>query len=158
MAGQKFSLDMAEYLYDPDGEQLKFEIKVADPTVLHINPAENILHATTLSYGITDVTIIASDSRDLKCTLTFRVAVKDPSVPVNVYPNPVKDYMNISTLDVAETNVKVLSSTGQTVYDQTSEISAFYPARIDMTDCAPGTYEVSVSFGGNTYKKTIVKL
>ncbi len=158
MAGQKMTLDMAQYLYDPDGEQLAFDIKVSDPTVLHINPAANILYATTLSYGITDVIITAFDSRGLKCTLTFRVAVKDPSTPVSVYPNPVKDFVNVSTMDAAETNVKIVSSTGKVVYDQTGEVSAFYPARVDMMDCAPGVYDVTVTFGGTSYKNTIVKL
>lgn len=158
MAGQKLTLDMSEYLHDPDGEQLKFDISVADPTVLHINPNGNMLHATTLAYGTTDVTIVASDSRNLTCTLTFRVVVRDPSVSVTMYPNPVKDYLNISTLDVAQTNIRIVSATGQTVYDETGDVSAFYPAKIDMKSCAPGVYNVTVSFGGDTYQRTIVKL
>ena len=126
--------------------------------ILHINPAENILHATTLGYGLTEVTIVASDSRGLSCTLVFKVLVKDPSDPLQVYPNPVVDWLNISTLDAAETSVKITSSTGKTIYDVTDEVSAFEPARIDMSGFAPGRYRLTVIFDGAEYVRTIVKL
>ena len=67
---------MTEHLSDPDGETLKFDISITDKTILHINPAGNILHATTLGYGVTDVVIVASDSRGLKCTLPFKLRIK----------------------------------------------------------------------------------
>ena len=158
MEGERFSLDMSEYLSDPDGEQLKFNITISDNTVLHINPKENILNATTLSYGVTDVKIVASDSRGLKCTLEFKVLIKDFSKPVEIYPNPVKDYMTISTMEAEQTHVKIVSSTGKVVYEVTEEISAFYPATVDMRANAPGVYNVTVEFGGTTYNKTIVKI
>ena len=101
---------------------------------------------------------MASDSRGLTCTLTFKVLVKDPSNPLVMYPNPVVDFLNISTMDVAETKITILSSTGRTMYDETGDVSAFYPARIDMSSFAPGRYVVNVSFGGNDYQRNIVKL
>ena len=135
-----------------------FRISITDKTVLHINPAGNILHATTLGYGVTDVVIVASDSRGLKCTLPFKVLVKDPSSPLTMYPNPVVDYLNVSTMEEMPTHVRILSSTGKVVYDQTSDVSAFEPARIDMTANAPGQYQVTVEFGGQVFNRTIVKL
>lgn len=156
--GLKFSLDMSEYLDDPDGEQLSFEITMSNKAILHINPVDNVLHATTLMYGKTDVTIIATDSRGLTCTLTFQVVVKDPKKPLEVYPNPVVDWLNISTLEVTSTHIRIVSSTGKSVYDQTQDVGAVEPARIDMTSCAPGVYNLYVSFSGTDYKKTIVKL
>lgn len=158
MPGEKLTLDMAEFLSDPDGEVLKFDISISDNTILHINPSDNFLYATTLSYGLTDVIIVASDSRGLTCTLTFKVLVKDPSNPLVMYPNPVVDFLNISTMDVAETKITILSSTGRNMYDETGDVSAFNPARIDMSSFAPGRYVVNVSFGGNDYQRNIVKL
>jgi hypothetical protein len=158
MEGQKFSLDMSEYLSDPDGEQLKFDIRITNKAVLHINQAENVLHATVLMFGTTDVTIVATDARGLSCTLTFRVVVKDPEKPLEVYPNPVTDWLNISTLDVQPTHIMILSHTGQTVYEATQDVGAVEPARIDMSSCAPGTYALQVSFAGHDYRRTIVKI
>lgn len=157
-AGLKLQLDMAEYLHDPDGEQLKFDIKMSNKAVLHINQAENILHATTLMFGTTDVTIVASDSRGLTCTLTFKVVVKDPKKPLEVYPNPVVDWLNISTMDVEPTHIVITSSTGQAIYDATQDVGAVEPARIDMSAFAPGVYNLYVSFAGTDYRRTIVKL
>ena len=158
LEGWKFSINMAEHLSDPDGEQLKFDISISDRTVLHINPKDNILNATTLSYGVASVKITATDSRGLKCVLEFKVLIKDPEKPVEMYPNPVKDWLNISTMDVASTNIKIWSSTGQVVYDKTSDVSAFEPAAIDMRACPPGVYRVEVTFDNKNYNRTIVKL
>ena len=156
--GLKFTLDMAEFLDDPDGEQLAFDIRMSNKSVLHINQAENVLHATTLMYGSTEVTIVASDARGLSCTLTFKVVVKDPQKPLEVYPNPVTDWLNISTMDVEPTHIRIVSATGQTVYDATQDVGATEPARIDMSACAPGVYDLQVSFGSTDYRRTIVKL
>ncbi len=155
--GRKFSIDMSEHLSDPDGETLKFNITISDRNVLHINPKDNILNATTLSYGMTDVTIVASDSRGLTCTLTFKVLIKDPSKPVEYYPNPVTDYLNIRTMDAEETSIRIISSTGKVYYNETYEVSAVNPASVDMRSCPPGVYMVEVAFGGETFRQNIVK-
>lgn len=155
---QRFSIDMSEYLEDPDGEQLKFEISISDRTVLHINPVGNILNATTLSYGVTEVTIKAIDSRGLSCELPFKVLIKDPSRPVEVFPNPVKDWLTVSTMQELSTRITIVSSTGKSVYDATSPVSAFNPAEIDMRECAPGVYKLTVEYDGQSHIRNIVKL
>ena len=157
-AGMKFSLDMSEYLDDPDGEQLKFEIKMSNPGILHVNPSGNNLHATTMMYGNTDVTIVASDARGMSCTLSFKVVVKDPEKPLEVYPNPVVDWLNISTLDLVPTHIQIFSAMGQSVFDEIQDVGAVEPAKIDMSACAPGVYTLNVSFSGEVYQRTIVKL
>lgn len=156
--GERFTVDMAEHLEDPDGEQLSFNVDISDRNVLHANPSGNILYVTALGYGNADVVITASDSRGETCTLTFSVAVKDPSTSLEVYPNPVTDYLNIRTGEEMETTIQIMTSTGASVFESTSPISAFSPAHIDMRDFAPGRYTVNVSYGGNTFTRNIVKL
>jgi len=156
--GETFTLNMDEYLHDPDGEQLKYTITSSEKGVLHINPSGNNLHATILAYGRTDVSITATDSRGETCVLSFSVLVKDPSRPVEVFPNPVSDFLNVRTMDPAQTRIMIASSTGQIVYDVTSEVSAVDPARIDMTPYAPGIYSVTVTFSDTEHKEVIVKL
>lgn len=157
-SGERFTLNMDEYLEDPDGEHLKYAVSVSDKSVIHINPSDNKLHATVLAYGKADISITASDARGEKCVLTFTVLVKDPSKPVELFPNPVSDYLNVRTLEQKPTRIVIASSTGQIVYDETSEVSAIDPASIDMTACAPGMYSVNVSFAEAEYKSVIVKL
>lgn len=159
MPGEKFTLDMDEYLHDPDGEQLSYSISISDRTVLHINPSGNILNATALDYGLANVTVVAADAKGLTCSLTFRVLVKDVEEDtLEIYPNPVSDYLNIGTGKETEIHVTVRSSAGNVMYDSVCTSSLFEPARIDMRSLAPGRYVVTVGLGGNTYSRNIVKL
>ena len=156
--GQELTLDMAEYVFDEDGEQLKYDVELSNATVAHLNPKGNTIYVTALSYGSVDVTLTAKDARNEKVVFTFKVTVKDPSKPLSVYPNPVRDYVNIGTLEMAETTILIYNSTGQVVHEETSQVSGIEPATIDMRDCAPGVYSVAVTFGGKEYKQNIVKL
>lgn len=156
--GEKVTIDMSEHIQDPDGEQLKFDINISDRNILHINPSGNTLHITALGYGNCDVTIVASDSRGESCTLTFSVLIKDPSSSLEVYPNPVTDFLNVRTGEEMDTRIRITGPAGQTIYDKTAPVSAFSPAKIDMSGCAPGRYSVTVSYGGNEFIHTVVKL
>lgn len=156
--GKEFTLDMDEYVNDPDGEQLKYDITISDAKVLHVVAKGNQLLGTALGYGAAEVQIVAKDARGESVTLTFKAQVKDPSTPVSVYPNPVKDFVNVSTLDAAETRILIVGQTGKKFYDKTSVVSGYEPARIDMTSCPPGVYSMTVTFGGKDYKQNVVKL
>ena len=156
--GREFIIDMTEYVDDPDGEQLKYEATISNPKVAHVTSKGNQLIGTALSYGSVDVTVVAKDARGEKVTFTFKVTVKDPSDPLSLYPNPVKDFLNVATLDLADTEIVISSSTGKVMFHEVMKVSAQDPARIDMTSYVPGTYSVHVKFGGKVYKKNVVKL
>ena len=155
--GEKFTINMADYVEDPDGESLKYNVKISNVSVLHLNPKGDIMNGTALAYGMTDVTIKALDSREKYCELSFKVAVPDPDKPVSVYPNPVKDMLYVSTGSLASTLITIYSETGKKVFETTSDVSMVSPANIDMSRQAPGKYLVKVKIGSNEYKKTIVK-
>ena len=104
------------------------------------------------------MTVVAKDARGEKVTFTFKVTVKDPSDPLSLYPNPVKDYLNVATLDLVDTEIIISSSTGKVMFHDVMKVSAQDPARIDMSSYVPGTYSVQVRFGGKEYKKNVVKL
>ena len=157
--GQEIQLDMADYVYDDDGEQLRYDITVSNPKVVVVNADKNNLIVTSMGYGTSDVEVIAKDARGEKVVLTFKVVVKDPSQPVTVYPNPVVDYVNVATLDPVETEIVIYSSTGALMVATTpTEVGALQPATIDMSTYAPGVYTMLVRFGGKEYKETVVKL
>ncbi len=156
--GKEFSLDMKQYATDPDGEPFKYEISISDPKILHIVAKGDQLLGTALGYGKTNVEIKAKDAKGEAVSFTFLVQIKDPSDPLAVYPNPVTDFVNVETLDAAETRIRIISQTGKTFHDSTSTVSGYEPARIDMTSCPPGMYTIAVEFGGKEYKKNIVKL
>ena len=156
--GREFIIDMTEYVYDRDPEQLKYDVTMSSATIAHITSKGDKLIGTSLGYGSVDVTVTAKDARGEKVVFTFKVTVKDPSDPLSLYPNPVKDFLNVATLDPADTEIIIASSTGKVMFQETMTVSAQEPARIDMTSYVPGTYSVKVKFGGKEYKKNVVKL
>ncbi len=156
--GDDFTLKMSEFVNDPDGDELRYDVTVSDPQVLHIVTKNGSLLGTALGYGTADVEVKARDAKGETAVFTFKVQVKDPSKPLSIYPNPVVDFVNVGTLDPAETHIRIVSQSGKTVYDGTSTVSGYEPAKIDMSTCAPGMYVINVSFGGKDYKENIVKL
>ena len=156
--GREFIIDMTEHVMDPDPEQLKYDVTVSNPALGHIISKGDKLIGTSLGYGSADVTVVAKDARGEKVTFTFKLTVKDPSDPLSLYPNPVKDYLNVATLDLADTEIIISSSTGKVMFHDVMKVSAQDPARIDMSSYVPGTYSVQVRFGGKEYKKNVVKL
>ena len=156
--GDVFTINMRGHVSDPDGEELKYEVRVSDPKILYVTIKGNELIGTALGYGTCDVQIIAKDAKGESILFDFKVAVKDFDNQLDIYPNPVKDYLYISTLDNTSARILLKSSTGRALLDQTSDVSAFEPARIDMTANAPGQYKVTVEFGGQVFNRTIVKL
>ncbi|MBE6232906.1 MAG: T9SS type A sorting domain-containing protein [Bacteroidales bacterium] len=156
--GKEFVIDMTKYVNDPDGEQLKYEAAVTNSKILHINAKGDNLIGTALNYGLTDVRLTAKDSREESVEFSFKVQVKDPSEPMSVYPNPVTDYVNIGTLEMAETVISIYNSTGKLMYEETLQVSGMEPARIDMSAFAPGTYVIKAEFGGWHYTQNIVKI
>lgn len=157
-SGEVYSLDLSKYFTDVDGDALKYECLSSNERVAFVNANGNTAYVTATGYGNAEATITARDARSEGCSLTFKVAVKDASDPLEVYPNPVTDYLNIRTLDETNTNIVITSSTGQIILDESMTMSVFNPVKVDMTPYAPGIYSVSVTLQGKQYKKTIVKL
>lgn len=162
--GAKMSIDMSEYLHDPDGETLKFSITISDKSILHINPKDNILNFTTLDYGKVKVEIVASDAKGLSCTLSFSVLVRNPDSPASIYPNPLvknddgKYILHVCGGTSADTYVKVVSSSGYKVFEGEGVSDAFDPFEVDMSNCSPGVYTVTARIGENETIKKIIKL
>ncbi|MBR4774806.1 MAG: S8 family serine peptidase [Bacteroidales bacterium] len=155
----RFTLDMAEYIQDPDGETLRYSINISNRNVVTLNQQGNILYGSLMGYGLSDITLTGADAKGLTTTLTFKVLVSKGDEPFKAYPNPVVNTLNIT---VEEQNpvdvlVKIISSTGQTVYENTIKAGAFDPYQIDLSACPPGRYTLSMEYNGKSEQKTIIK-
>ncbi len=156
--GKAVSADLTGYISDPDGEIPVFEAVSSDKQKIYAAVDGQTLTCTSLAYGICDVTVKATDARGLTCTMSFKVGVPDPSVPVLVYPSQVRDYLNISTGMAATAKVTIRTSAGNSVYSASEEVSCIRPLAVDMRECAPGRYSVRIETGGKEYVRNIVKL
>ncbi len=157
--GEEFTFDMSEYVTEPDGDDIRYDVNISDPTVVYAKVKKGQLVGVALSYGVANVQVKAKDAKGASATFDFKIQVNsDPTAPLSVYPYQVVDYVSVSTGTDTSAQIRVVSQTGKTVYNQTANVGGYNPVKIDMTSCAPGMYAVIVSYGGNEYKENIVKL
>lgn len=106
------------------------------------------------------VTVTAGDYFGKTCSREFVVMSRDNRVPVDLYPNPVKDRMNIRMGKEVQGKIGVtLYNTGGTqVWESAETISPFDPAQVDLSRLPGGSYVVVVKYNGKEYKNNIVKL
>ena len=156
--GTRFSLNMSDYFTDPDGEDLRYSFSLSDPSVAQLLQDGDKISGTILKYGVTTVTISAIDARMATAKVEFKILARDAAVEYAAYPNPVVDVLRVATgKDLVDVNVRIVSQTGNVVFDGNLKSSAFEPAEIDMSGCAPGKYSATFKFDSKEFKQTIVK-
>lgn len=156
--GAEFSLNMSDYFTDPDGETLRYSVSSSNPSAIYLTSNADKVIGTVLKFGTASVTITAIDAKNAIATAEFKVMARDPSVEYVAYPNPVKDVLRLATgKNLEDVTVKIVSQTGSVVYDGILKASAFEPAEIDMSGCAPGKYLATFKIGTKDYNETIIK-
>ena len=148
----------SDYFADEDGEQLVYTIVNSDESVANVNYSKGTFYVTALGLGYAEVTVTATDVRGEQASQHFRILVRESSEPVDVYPNPVKDILYVRTSEEASAQLKLVSVTGATVYENQLTISPFDPAKVNVKDLPAGNYTVILDYAGETIKKSIVKL
>lgn len=157
-AGMQMVLEMSDYVTDPDGEQLVYEISSSPVGIVHLNQVDDELNLTTLDYGNAHVTITGTDIRGESATLDLRVMVRKADASPDIYPTQVRDYLNVSDGTEKDLTITVSNVLGAVVYSQTVTCDAFSPAVIDARGWAPGRYNVKVESPGKSYAINIVKI
>ena len=155
---QTTQLKESDYFKDEDGELLSYTITNTDENVANVNYSKGIFYITSLNLGYSEVVVTATDIRGATVSQTFHILVRESNEAVDLYPNPVKDYLYVRTSETTSADVKVISSLGRIVFEETLNLSPFSPASVDMRNMAGGIYSVQVTCSGETYTKTIVKL
>ena len=151
---------VSEYFNDEDGEDLTYTFSFSNPTVVNMTYSKGKFLLTPMNYGSSEITITGTDVRNESVSQTFLVMVMDGSKEVSLYPNPVKDKLNIQLgLTADEVKVKIVSASGSTYFDGSLGAgSPFTPLTVSMTDAAAGQYTAVVTLDGKEYKSRIVKL
>ncbi len=156
--GEGFTLELPDYFQDPDGEDLNYSVSVSNPSIIRLYQNEYSISGLILKGGSTTVTVTALDSKKAMATAEFIIVARSDGAEYVAYPNPVKDVLKVATGKKAEAlSVKLTSQTGGVAFEGEFEASAFKPAGIDLTGCAPGKYKATFRFGGKEYEQTIIK-
>lgn len=151
---------VSEYFNDEDGEDLTYTFSFSNPAVVNMTYSKGKFLLTPMNYGSSEITITGTDVRNESVSQTFLVMVMDGSKEVSLYPNPVKDKLNIQLgLTADEVKVKIVSAAGSTYFDGSLGAgSPFNPLTVNMSDAVAGQYAVVVTLDGKEYKSRIVKL
>lgn len=156
--GNTVEININEYVTDEDGGPLSVLTSISDRNVVSYTYLNETITFTGKKLGMTEVNMTVTDSKGASVQVRFNVVVRDNSRPYDVYPNPVVDVLNIRTQDDADCTVTIRSASGSTVYSGQGSSSIDNPLKIDMTSAAPGQYTLQLSFGGESYMTTFVKL
>lgn len=151
---QAIKLKASEYFVDEDDEPLSYKITNTNESVANVNYNKGEIFITSLNFGYSDIKIVVTDARGTTAEQSFKILVRDSKEPVDVYPNPVRDYLYVRTSEELTNNVQIFSSLGAVVYSKEHTISAFEPAKIDVREFGAGIYTVVVG----DVRKTVVKL
>ncbi len=151
---------VSEYFYDEDGEDLTYTFSFSNPAVANMTYSKGKFLLTPMNYGSSEITITGTDVRKESVSQTFLVMVMDGSKEVSLYPNPVKDKLNIQLgLTADEVKVRIVSASGSIYFDGSLGAgSPFTPLTVSMSDAVAGQYTVVVTLDGKEYKSRIVKL
>lgn len=152
------TIDLSEYIRDNDGDKLLYSVDTADPDVARTGISKNFLTVTALGYGLTTITVTAKDACRETCTFSFRILVRDKSRPVDLYPNPVVDILNIRPGTDGIYAISISNKAGATVWSATVDAGPFHPLTVDLSGCSGGTYYVRIDGGGVDDTFTVVKI
>jgi len=154
---ESLTLNLSEYFTDPDGETPVYSAS-SDGNGLQATIATYALKLTSKAYGLYSVKVNATDNRSEVASQTFKVLVRDGSKPVDIYPNPVVDKLNIRAGEDNTAHITIYNKAGATVYDNSNaSYGPFSPLSIDMTSLAGGVYYVKIDSGSTNETYSISK-
>lgn len=153
------SYPLSELFSDEDGETLDYEYSISTTNIIvRCSVSDGNFNVDGNSYGSTEVVLSATDARGETATLSFPVLVRDGSRPVDLYPNPVVDMLNVRTGGAVTADITVSNVAGAVVFSQEGAvIDPFAPVQVDMSGLPGGTYYVSVKGEGIDSSSSIAK-
>ena len=113
-----------------------------------------------MNYGVSDIKVTGTDVRGETVSQSLKVLVRSDAKELSLYPNPVKDKMNIRVgKDIAQLSLQMISAVGSVAYEgEYQNVSPFDNVSADLSGLVPGTYTAVVVMDGEEHKQTIVKL
>ena len=142
--GGTTAFDLRKYISDEDGEPLSFSVSTTDPDVSDVSISGNTLSVTTRQFGITTVTITAKDACRQSCSFSFRILIRDKSRPVDLFPNPVSDKLNIRPGQDGRYSISICNKAGAVLWADTVDAGPFNPVTVDVSRWSGGTYYVRI--------------
>jgi len=139
--GDKHSIQLDEHFIDTDGEQLQYSVENSSKTAINATISDGILTCTSLSEGEATIKLTATDIREEKAVASFRILSRDPKTkPVDLYPIPANEYINIRPVEESPIHLELFSSVGGKILEKEFTASYFEPFRLDVSEIQSGYY------------------
>ncbi|MBQ2132459.1 MAG: T9SS type A sorting domain-containing protein, partial [Bacteroidales bacterium] len=158
--GQSATFNLEEYFSDADGDKLSYVFESSESSAVTCAVQGNTLTVSALSYGSSDITVLAKDGRNATSgTATMKVLARNTKEAADVYPTSVQSTLNIRTATDGNADILITGASGAAVYTKTSVATGpFNPHTINASEWGAGVYSVEVTVNGKKCKKTVVKL
>lgn len=157
--GEESAISLEGCFSDADGEALDYVCNITPkrdaPVTATVSGTE--LKLLAASYGSAKVEVSAVDARGAKVKQTFSVLVRDGSRIADIYPNPVKDKLNVRTGSVQTADISISDRAGAVVLSAKGGSGPFEPLVLDMSSLPGGVYYVTVKTGEGSGTYTAVK-
>ncbi len=169
--GQTAAFSYSSLFNEPDGGEMTFSVSMPenDKAEMFTNNSGFILSGKAL--GQTRLTLNAADSYGATESVDVTVEVIDPSGigyvmangdagnGINVYPNPVIDFTNVTLADAAENiNYSIFDNSGRLILSTNVESKAAgQPHVIDMSAFDAGIYRIVVTTANGNHIASVLK-
>ncbi len=160
---EEYRFNWTEYIVDKDGDQLQTSVKVENEAIATATIIGDEVVITTKAFGSTRVILSAKDSNNPAVERSFILICKGEGVPnaleLQMYPNPVREKLNISSNETVTGTLHVFNANGAKVKSENNlELKNGSAATIDMKSLRPGQYSVQFEANGVTIKRNITKI
>ncbi len=152
------TLDLTKYFTDPDGEVLSYVTQVETGSTASATVSNNTLTIKALTYGQTAVAVTAMDAHGETVKSSFSLLNRNTSLPVDLYPNPVTDYMTVRPTQDGTFLIQFYNQAGSKVLEESIQAGLYQPYRLNVSSLASGLYTVVVDGNGINYRAAIMKL
>ncbi len=159
--GKTTSLNMASYFSDidvADGDVLSYKSSSSASSVAVLASTGDVLYITSKGYGNATITLTATDFNGATAEVSFMIVVRDSSVEVDLYPNPVVDVLNVRMGAEYTTQIDIFNTSGGKVYSGSVDVSPFEAGQIDLSALSSGSYTLNLTYEGKELTRNIVKL
>lgn len=150
-------IDLEEFFKDEDGDEIKYRVKSSYAGVqCFVKGAKLSIHAE--KYGIANIEVSAKDADGPKAEGVFILLATKPGKEYEIYPNPVKDRLNLATNDETGASVRIMNINGKVIYKESWKSNPYSPKALDVKNYKAGLYKVEFTVGGKVYEENVLKL
>ena len=151
------SLELQDHFMDPDGEQLSYSVSLTQEGIASTRLSGSSLSFSPKGYGLTEVTVTAMDARGASCSTTFKLLARNAYQVIDIYPNPVSDFLYVRPGQNIAVVATLFSRSGARVLSTNGQAGPFRPLSLDVQELPAGTYTLRVEYGSQQETTNIVK-